>query len=304
MRNEPMSLVLLILRCITIAYMTKTKMLDNASRVGTIIFTHKTHAETPNSPPDGHAQSAARPGDGRIVHRQRFLRSERPPAGEIRNAASRSLRRLHREASSATLWLFAPVLLSGSGDFHARWPGRAGTPEAGTETRSQAVPKDHGIYRADHRRRSRSGLGRRCTAGVRHLRASTEHRAGVGPSEKKTTLAMAGHDGPVDRTDGPAQARRYEDLRGHVIGHGGGHRLGLALFHREGMKAWLDAWSTCTTRDARPLRDTSGDPDWVRPVTLAGDVGAIVHLVASMAMATLQDVSIVNSGPQPRELSS
>jgi hypothetical protein len=88
-----------------------------------------------------------------------------------------------------------------------------------------------------------------------------------------------------------------------VIGNGGGHRLGLALFHREGMKAWLDAWSTCTTRDPCPLRDASVDPAWVRAVTLTGDVGAVVHLVASMAMATLQDVPIVNSGPQPRELS-
>jgi hypothetical protein len=39
-------------------------------------------------------------------------------------------------------------------------------------------------------------------------------------------------------------------------------------------------------------------------MTLTGDVGAVVHLVASMAMATLQDVSIVNSGQQPRDLSS
>jgi hypothetical protein len=116
---------------------------------------------------------------------------------------------------------------------------------------------------------------------------------------------MTGHDGPDDRTDGPEQVTRYEDLRCQVIGHVGGHRLGLALFHREGMKAWLDAWSTtCTARDARPLRDVSDDPDRVRPLTLTGDVGAVVRLVASMAMATLQDVPIVNSGQQPRELSS
>ena len=98
---------------------------------------------------------------------------------------------------------------------------------------------------------------------------------------------MAGHDCHVDQTDGSEQVTRYEDLRRHVIGHAGGHRLGLALFHREGMKAWLDAWSTCTTRGARPLRDAPGDPDWVRPLALTGDVGAVVHLVASMAMATL-----------------
>jgi hypothetical protein len=115
---------------------------------------------------------------------------------------------------------------------------------------------------------------------------------------------MAGRDdGPVDQTDGPEQVTRYEDLRRHVIGHGSGHQLGLALFHREGMKAWLDAWSTCTTRDPRPLRDASDDLAWVRPVTLTGDVGAVVHLVASMAMATLQDVPILNSGQQPTSLS-
>ena len=36
-------------------------------------------------------------------------------------------------------------------------------------------------------------------------------------------------------TDSPEQVERYEDLRLQVIGHGGGHRLGLALFQREGL---------------------------------------------------------------------
>jgi hypothetical protein len=107
-----------------------------------------------------------------------------------------------------------------------------------------------------------------------------------------------------DRTNGSEQVGRYEDLRCHVIGHTGGHRLGLALFQREGMKAWLDAWSTCTSRDARLLRDGFDDPDQVRALPLTDGVGAIVRLVASMAMATLQDASIVNSGQQPRGLSS
>ena len=125
---------------------------------------------------------------------------------------------------------------------------------------------------------------------------------GVGAREKKTTLATSGQDGVGGGR--PRAGQRYEDLRRHVISHAGGHRLGLALFQREGMKAWLDAWSTCTTREARPLRDGSDDPDRVSPLPLTDDVGAIVRLVASMAMATLQDVSIVNSGQQPRGLSS
>jgi hypothetical protein len=89
-----------------------------------------------------------------------------------------------------------------------------------------------------------------------------------------------------------------------VIDRGGGHRLGLALFHREGMKAWLEAWSRCTTRDARPPRDAGDDADRVRPLTLTGDVGTVVRLIASMAMATLQDIPIVNRGPLPREFPS
>jgi hypothetical protein len=113
---------------------------------------------------------------------------------------------------------------------------------------------------------------------------------------------MARHDCPDDRTDSSEQVTRYEDLRRHVIDDGGGHRLGLALFQREGMKAWLDAWSTCTTRDAHPLRNTPDEPG--RPFPLTGDVGAVVRLVASMAMATLQNVPSPNSGQPPREFSS
>jgi hypothetical protein len=106
-----------------------------------------------------------------------------------------------------------------------------------------------------------------------------------------------------DCTDGPEQIARYEDLRCQVVGHGGGHRLGLALFHREGMKAWLDAWSIYTTRDARPGREVSDGPDQVRPPRLTGDTAAVVRLVASMALATLEDIPIVNCRQQPRGLS-
>src|ERR1700733_15399716 len=183
----------------------KAKGLTMIRCMGIIIFTygepHRPHLEGPSSPPDGHAQSATRPGEGRVVHRQRFLRSERPPAGQIRNAASRLPRRLHGEASRQGLWFFASLLLSGAGGVHPRWPGRPGAAETGTKTRSQVVPEGGGIRHADRRRRSRSGLGRRRTAEVRHLRAPTEHRAGLGAREKKTTLGMSGQD----RTDGSEQ---------------------------------------------------------------------------------------------------
>jgi hypothetical protein len=89
-----------------------------------------------------------------------------------------------------------------------------------------------------------------------------------------------------------------------VTDHRGGHRLGLALFHREGMKAWLAAWSTYTTPDTRLSRAAGEDADRIRPLTLTGDVGAVVGIIAGMAMATLQDVSIVNRSPHLREVGS
>ena len=129
--------------------------------------------------------------------------------------------------SSAAIWLFASLLLSGSGGVHARRLGRAGAAEARTETRSQAVAEGCGIPRADHYRRSRSGPGRRRAAGVRYLGAPTEHRAGVSPREKRTTFAMTGHDGSDNhRDDSHKQVTRYEDLRCQVIGHGGGPPAG------------------------------------------------------------------------------
>ena len=93
-----------------------------------------------------------------------------------------------------------------------------------------------------------------------------------------------------DGTDGPQHVTRYEDLRRHVTGHEGGHRLGLALFQREGMKAWLDAWSNCAKQAARPHCDHGYAADRSRYLNLNGDVGEIVRLLAGMAMGTLEEV--------------
>ena len=92
-------------------------------------------------------------------------------------------------------------------------------------------------------------------------------------------------------TDGPPHVTRYEDLRLHVTGHRGGHRLGLALFQREGMKAWLDAWSSCASQAARPHWEHGDAVDRSKPLTLNGDVGEIVRVLAGMAMGTLEEVS-------------
>ena len=90
----------------------------------------------------------------------------------------------------------------------------------------------------------------------------------------------------MDTVDSKKQVTRYEDLRRQVVGDGGGHRLGRALFQREGMKAWLDAWSECATREARPQHNRFDASDLANH--LNGDLGELVRLLAGMAMGTLQ----------------
>ena len=86
--------------------------------------------------------------------------------------------------------------------------------------------------------------------------------------------------------DSKKQVTRYEDLRLQVVGDGGGHRLGRAFFQREGMKTWLDAWSECATREARPQHDGCDASDLANH--LKGEVGELVRLLAGMAMGALQ----------------
>jgi hypothetical protein len=99
---------------------------------------------------------------------------------------------------------------------------------------------------------------------------------------------VAEQDGPADTVDNEAQVTRYEELRCQVTDAGGGHRLGLALFQREGMKAWLDAWSDCGTGTAVRTPRRAASDDFAKHLNLGGDVDGVVRLLAGMAMGTLQ----------------
>lgn len=72
---------------------------------------------------------------------------------------------------------------------------------------------------------------------------------------------------------------RYEELRSQVL-QGVGRGMGLVLFLREGMRAWLESWSDCTL----PVADHSGtrtrDVE-LMPLDLRGEMARIL---AGMAM--------------------
>lgn len=53
---------------------------------------------------------------------------------------------------------------------------------------------------------------------------------------------------------------RYESLRFQLLGNNEAHRkgsLGLALFIRQGMLAWINAWHTCALANSSPCEQTN-----------------------------------------------
>ena len=73
----------------------------------------------------------------------------------------------------------------------------------------------------------------------------------------------------------------YEALRRAVLeGTRGDGDLGLALFIRRGMAAWLRAWTACAT----PPRSGDAIPAGPRPVLPADIRGDVARLLITMAL--------------------
>jgi hypothetical protein len=71
---------------------------------------------------------------------------------------------------------------------------------------------------------------------------------------------------------------RYEELRCRALGGGGG--LGLTLFLRHGMKAWIETWSDCAVHVPKA---PSNDSDLTVPSQLHAE---IAMLLAGMTLNT------------------
>jgi hypothetical protein len=75
---------------------------------------------------------------------------------------------------------------------------------------------------------------------------------------------------------------RYEALRTTGLARvSGGDRHGLALLLREGMAAWLSAWSSCSSLP--PIEMAPRAPPVSHPTV---ESAALVALLASMALST------------------
>jgi hypothetical protein len=83
-------------------------------------------------------------------------------------------------------------------------------------------------------------------------------------------------------------AARYEALRSHALDRlAPGARHGMALLLRQGMAAWIDAWSAVL--EAPPPRSARGASPRPWPLPEESSVG-LVHVLAAMALSHMQEV--------------
>jgi len=84
-----------------------------------------------------------------------------------------------------------------------------------------------------------------------------------------------------------AYATRYEALRNHTVERNiPVARYGLAVLLRQGVAAWMDAWSKVP---AQPLQPAKDEQAWPCPLP-AGSSAEVVHVLAAMTLGHMQEV--------------
>src|SRR5206468_11167884 len=127
--------------------------------------------------------------------------------------------------------------------------------------------------------RALAGGARRARAeALRHRRASAQRRARASATGKKT--AVTASPPAAGARARQALAAGYEELRRAALGGaaGSGRGLGLALFLRSGMAAWMETCAALVPSHDAPARGTSPP---IVPLDLRLEVAT---LLAGMAL--------------------
>jgi hypothetical protein len=243
--------------------------LDNGILSDIIIYTHDkarfdaaTQAKSrqnSSASPTRSSQSPSRCRHGSAVPKRRLLRSSGFGSGQIRNAATCRGRQSDRDRGRSCFRAFTPGLLPGPECCCPAGIGRVDSPQTWSPWRAQADVHRYGfraarmraIAGADDRRTDHTGPTTIWSRG-----ASADPGTASGSAEKKTPLIPAAIDTPprLDLTN------LYEQLRQRVLAGGRGAH-GYAVFHRHGMKSWIETClrvyssrlRVCPPCDSRPI---------------------------------------------------
>jgi hypothetical protein len=234
--------------------------------------------------PTGLPESSSRRNYRRTVPDQQLFRCPGPRPGQIRNAAPCRERWSTGKPFGCGIRLLPSLLLSGAGCFSAGRPAGTDAAQARAEGSSQTHGRSTGFCSSGASAglfAASGGSGRTREGPIQHHGPSTKHRARSGAQSKKT---------PVNEASAQAIAHEdfaadYEQLRGSALGITNGREIGLALFLRNGMAAWVHA---CSCGTPPPANDT------VPPTATITSLSADVRSQATVILASI----ILNRRPE------
>ena len=213
---------------------------------------------------------------------QQLLRFPRFGTGALRDVAACATGGAKCCAECCPIRSFSPNFLQGVGRLQSRWPGWTSPSQTRTPWATQDYQRSFGIHRNVNRGRRRIGstsAGREYFSALRNRRTSTDRRARLGPTQKKTITNA------VSACAGNALTECYESLRQEVIEPQVRSRSlsGQALLMFKGMAAWMGGMLDYTP-DIAPVAPRS---DARLPVGVEQN---LINIVASMAITTAREI--------------
>lgn len=219
-----------------------------------------------------------------FVREQRILRSQRPAAGEIRDAPTGPSGQAGGFANGQRVWFLPPIVLPSRICLRARRFVRITSPEAWSEKRSQA----HWGSDEVRGRAANPGAitefrsaGRTGAAQLPRESAPPQHRAAASAGKKTSISLLPAHTAAPLEKDGLIAA--YEELRRQILN--GQRGPGLALFMRRGMREWMNACSLCLAPS--PTKEFTAAPD--QAVLPQGARTEVVLILAGMLLHGCQE---------------
>jgi len=247
------------------------KELDMGFNGNIIVFTDAYGQPTANQTivpaPARHAESSPPEGPARELSGQRVLRSGRSAPSQVRDAAAGGRRPTTGQPGGKEFWLFASVILSGTGSISRGWPRRASATQtraaiwAQADQRTDAVCDTTPDGRAGDLQSSTGGSNR---AAFRHLGSPSQHRPSVAASKKTPVSPTPDALSLSDRQ----LVAAYEELRCQAV-QGWQRGPGLALMITRGFRCWMEACShllviECSSRPVAADRPQCSMPSGLR----------------------------------------
>jgi hypothetical protein len=258
------------------------KELDIQLYMYIIIFTLEHARPTANQTiilaPAGHTESSPESSAARELSRRRVLRCGRFAAGQVRDAAAGGCRQATSQSGSQDVWLFAPVVLSGTGSLSRSWPCRAVATETRAPVRAQAHARTDAVCGTTSARRAddlQFSAGRTNRTALRCLGSPAQYRSSAAASKK---TAVSPEPAAISFADRRLVAA-YEELRSQAV-QGWRRGPGLTLMMARGFRCWMEACSQLFANQG----SCTQLPDRPAPSMPSGLRGELVILLASMLL--------------------